>query len=112
MKKVNYIFKINDQEQTNEQLNCTHHDNTITFIYNNEKLIINKENDTLIKSNNEGKITINTNKSHIEIEVPKLGVLNMHIKVINYQKEDNIINLEYIIEDEQPIKNTIIIKLI
>ena len=35
MERVNYIFKINDQEQANEYINCTYHDNTITFIYFN-----------------------------------------------------------------------------
>ena len=112
MNKINYIFKINDEEQTNKLLNCTHTNNKISYIFNNEKIVFDKESDTLTKSNDDGKIIINIPKSVIEIEVPKLGTLNMPIEVKSYKKEDNNIELEYIIEDEHPIKNTIIIKLI
>ncbi len=112
MKKLNYTFKVNNEVQSNEELNYIHNDNKISFIYNNEKYIIHLIEDTITKITEEGQILINIPNKNIEIKVDKVGNFNMPITIIFYEKNENNIELEYVIEDDTPIRNNIIIKLI
>ena len=112
MKRLNYIFKVNNEVQSNEELNYILNDNKISFIYNKEKYIIHLIEDTITKETEEGNLVINIPNKMIEIKVDKVGHFDMPITIIFYEKNEKIIELEYIIEDDTPIKNNIIIKLI
>lgn len=112
MNKLNYIFLIDDVEQTNVELEYQLNDNKITFTHNNENYTIDFNEETISKVTEEGTLTINIPNKTVELILDKVGNFDVPFLILSYTKNKEIFDLEYYIEAETPIKNHIIIKLI
>ena len=112
MKKINFkLIKDNKIIINENNINCITLNNRILFTINGIKYTY--DNSIFIKETKEEIIKLDFNKELCTITLKEYNnSLNLNIKVINIENNDNIIKVKYKIETEEDIVNIISIEYV
>lgn len=111
MKSLNFKLISNSKEIINERVNYYETGNILKFKVNEDLYEYNKLNNVLIKKDSEKELTINFKEKLIII-----NLLSNNIKVdypmeeSSIKKDDDKVILNYTLESDETIENTIIIE--
>lgn len=107
MQTINFTLTKNNNEIISKQnIKAINNKSKITFVINKEKYEYN--NRILIKENNTEKITLDFNKNMCTILLKEGDyILNCKIDSIIDEKNKNIVIINYKIETEEDVLNTI-----
>ena len=111
METLKFKLISNDKETINRSANYVLQNNIISFKIDNSLYKYNINENILIKTEDNNRITIDINKEIIIIELIKEKYMfDLIIKDVELIKNDNIIEIKYKVDEEDKIINHIIIE--